>query len=400
MFSVVWGCIYVSCWFLMVRCLSGKESLALLVSSVVALNYATIAAASDGRMDMMCASLGYAGIASYVCLRESGWTRAALIATCFGAASLFCHPMGVLMNLSLAALALLDWRRISGKTLAAACLPYVLGAALYSLYILQAPNIFLAQTKAASGYRIAGWQGVIQNIVNDGYVRYYYYYFSFLNGIDKLKFVVLVFAVAGTLGLLVNRRRTAEPLGRTLLILVGVGYFGVAAIDNQKLPVYFIYSIPAMSACGAVWAYDCWQRGGIVRACASALLAGSILSAVGGFGYKVYLDGYDHVYQPAIVTIKRFLPPRGLVMGGSELGFALGFGPQLVDDRYLGYFSGKRPDVFVENQYYGRSGGLVFGPARLYTETALQKEYHLEFVNAEYRIYVPNDRTNLVQAGK
>jgi hypothetical protein len=399
-FSVVWGCVYIVCWFLIVRCLSGKESLALLVSSVVALNYATVAAASDGRMDMMCASLGYAGIASYLCLRRSNWTRAVFTAACFGAASLFCHPMGGLMNLSIAAVALLDWRRISLKALAAACLPYILGAALYLLYVLQEPEIFLAQTRAASGYRMVGWWGLVQNVLNDGYVRYYHYYFRFLYGIDKLKAAALVFAVVGTLGLVFNRKLITEPLGRTLLILACIGYFGVAAMDNQKLPVYFIYSLPVMSACGAVWVYDCWQRGGLVRVLTSVLLAGSILSTIGGFAYKIYLNGYDHVYQPAVVTIRRFLPPGGLVMGGSELGFAFGFGPQLVDDRYLGYFSGKRPDVFVENGYYGRIGGPIFGPARLYADTALQKEYHLEFVNAEYRIYVRNDRTKLAQAVK
>ena len=398
LFSVFWGCVYVLCWFLIVRCLSGKESLALMVSSVVALNYATVAAASDGRMDMMCAGLGYAGIASYLCLRDSHWTGAALLSGCFGVASLLCHPMGGLMNLSLAAVALWDWRRIPGKTVVAACLPYLAGAALCFLYILQAPDIFSAQTKAASSYRIAGWGPLLRNVVNDGSVRYLHYYFDFLHGIDKLKVASLLFAVVGTLGLVINRKRISEPLGRVLLALAGIAYFGVAALDNQKLPVYFIYSMPAMVACGAVWAYDCWQKGGFVRIFASALLAGSILSTVGGFGYKIYLDSYGRVYKPAVDMVKQSLPPGGLVMGGSELGFALGFGPPLVDDRYLGYFSGKRPDVFVENRYYGRREGPVFGPAKFYSVTTLQKEYHVEFENSEYRIYVRNDRARLASA--
>jgi len=321
-------------------------------------------------------------------------------AGCFGAASLLCHPMGGLMTVSLVAIMLLDWRRIPGKALAVACLPYVLGAVLCLLYILQAPPIFLAQTRGASGYRVSGLWDLIRNVANDGYIRYFQFYFSFLSGIDKLKSASLIFAVAGTLGLVVGRKRISEPLGRVLLILVCVSYFGVAAMDNQKLPVYFIYSMPAMSACAAVWAYDCWQRGGFTRVFASVLLAGSVLSTIGGFGYKIYLDTYDHVYQPAIATVKRSLPPGGLIMGGSELGFALGFGPHLVDDRYLGYFSGKRPDVFVENQYYGRRNSSLFNPARLYAEAMLQKQYHLEFENSEYRIYVRNDRVNLAQAGK
>jgi hypothetical protein len=384
-FSVVWGCVYVVCWFLIVRHLSGKESLALLVSSVVALNYATIAAASDGRMDMICAGLGYAGIASYICLRESGWTRAAVLAACFGAASLFCHPMGALMTISMLGIGVLDRPHISGKRLSAVCLPYVVGALLCFLYILQAPNVFFAQSKAASGYRLTGGWALTRNLLNDAYLRYFQFYFGQLNGINKLKSASLLFAVVGTLALALNRKRISDPLGRILLMLVCVAFVGVAVIDNQKIPVYFVYSLPVMSACGAVWTYDCWQRGGLVRVLSSALLVSSVLSAVGGFWYKIYLNPYDHLYKPAMAVVKQVLPPGGLIMGGSELGFALGFGSHLIDDRYLGYFSKRRADVFVQNQYYG---GV--GPAWHYTRAMLQTEYHLCFENALYRIYVRN----------
>jgi hypothetical protein len=73
-------------------------------------------------------------------------------------------------------------------------------------------------------------------------------------------------------------------------------------------------------------------------------------------------------------------------MGGSELGFALGFGPELIDDRYLGYVSGKRPDVFVENPYYGR-----IGPAGKTADALLRNQYHLAFQNRDYKVYVCNN---------
>ena len=62
-------------------------------------------------------------------------------------------------------------------------------------------------------------------------------------------------------------------------------------------------------------------------------------------------------------------------MGGSELGFALGFGPERIDDRYLGYDTGKRPDVYVENGYYGKIGAAGTAAA----ETTLRDQYHLTF---------------------
>ncbi len=393
--SVLCGCLYIYCWFALVRCLTRNQPLALFVASVVALDYATVATASDGRMDMMCAALGEAAMAIFVCLKGSNWTRAMFWAGCLGAASLFCHPMGALMNASLAALALLEWRQIRWQGLLAASIPYLIGAALWLAYISEAPQIFLAQTKAASGYRVGGLSSVIRNVANDLYLRYGGFYFGNLSGIYKFKVASLVFAVVGTVALASNRRLRGQPLGRFLLISACIGYVGVAAIDNQKFPIYFIYSMPVMSACGALWVYNRWRNGGAARLLPAALLASSLLATIGGFAFKIYGNDYDHLYRPTIRAIRTGLPPGGLIMGGSELGFAFGFGPGLIDDRYLGYRTGKRPDVFVENEYYGR-----IGPAGRAADRVLGSQYHLTFANSAYKVYVRNDVAHPESSGK
>ena len=107
-------------------------------------------------MDMMCAALGLAGLASYFWYRDSNWTRGVVLAAWFGAASLFCHPMGAVMNVAIAAMVLLDWRRIRVGAIVVASLPYLIGVAGCLYYIHQAPDIFLAQSRAVSEYRIAG----------------------------------------------------------------------------------------------------------------------------------------------------------------------------------------------------------------------------------------------------
>lgn len=384
-FSVLWGCLYVYCWFALVRCLSRDEPLALFIASIVALDYSTVAAASNGRMDMMCAALGQAGLASYVCLKSSGWTRALLVAGCFAAGSLFCHPMGALENAALAVLVFLDWRQIRWKGLVAASLPYLAGGVLWLRYVSQAPAIFLAQTRAASSYRVGGFQSMIRNEFNDLHLRYWDMYAG-LPGIFKLKAASLLFAVVGTLGLASNHRLRSQPLGRSLLLLALISYIGVAAIDNQKFPIYFVYSLPLFSACGALWVYDRWGHPGITRFVAAGLLLSSLLATIGGFFYKIYEDDYDHLYRTTIRAVRAELPTNGLVMGGSELGFALGFNANLIDDRFVGYYSGKRPDVFVENKYYGRGGAA--GQA---TDKLLHDDYHLTYQNSAYNVYVRNN---------
>jgi len=388
----MWGCIFVVSWFVVVRSLSRKEPLALLVASVVALDYTSVLTASDGRMDMMCASLGLAGLASYFWFRDSHWTRGLVLAACFGAASLFCHPMGVVTNVAIASMVLLDWRRIKWGALLAASLPYLLGVAFCLYYIHQAPDVFLAQSRAMSRYRVSGLEEILRNIFNDASKRYIHYYYENYTGIAKLKIASLIFPVGGVVGLLADPDLRSQPLGKRLLFLACVAYVGVAVVDNQKFPHYLVFSVPVLTACGAVWVYARWQKGGWSRFLACGLLVVSIGATVGGVGYNIYKNEYRNLYHPAVAAIQSSLPPGGLVMGGSELGFALGFGPPLVDDRYLGYFSGKTPDVYVVNGFYfpmRRSPGSIH--AWESSLTTLRSRYHLSFENQAYRIYVRND---------
>lgn len=384
MLSVAWGAVYVYSWFAMTRHLSHNQTLGLLISSVVALDYAVVSAASNGRMDMMCVAFGQVALAYFICNREANWTRAIAVAAWFGAASLFCHPLGAISNLCLAAVVALSWREIRWRGLALAALPYTLGLALYACYVLQAPDIFFSQARAAYIYRIHGTRGLLSSIARDIHTRYWNLYFGGLSGVKRLKGASLLFGVLGTVLLAFERKWRSRPLGRTLLAMAVIGYVGVAALDNAGHPVYLIYSMPLLSACGAVWVYATWQRSDYFRYLPALLLTASIMATVGGFCVKIAENNYRNLYDPAIAVIRANLPPGGLVMGGSELGFALGFQSKtLVDDRYAGYTTGKVPDVFVRNEYYGSSGSFAE-----YSRRLLATQYHVAFENSAFRVYV------------
>jgi 4-amino-4-deoxy-L-arabinose transferase-like glycosyltransferase len=389
LFSVMWGCVFVVSWFVVVRSLSRNEPLALLVASVVALEYDSVVKASTGRMDMMCAALGLAGLASYSRFRDSAWTRGVILAAWLGAASLFCHPMGAVMNASIAAMVLWDWRRIRWRPLAAASLPYLIGIAGCLYYIRQAPDVFLAQSRAASEYRVGGLSAILHNVLNDANKRYILYYSGY-TGMLKLRAVTLVFLAGGVVGLLARRNLRSQPVAKRLLLLACIAYVGVAVVDSEKFPHYLVFSVPFFAACGAVWVYGCWREAGLGRLLASGLLGASVLVAICGVGYRIYGNGYRNLYQPAVAAVRSSLPPGGIVMGGSELGFALGFGPPLVDDRYLGFFSGETPDVFVVN---GNFYNVPWPSPRLMSgwrssRIQLGNQYHLTFENSAYSVYV------------
>jgi len=301
-----------------------------------------------------------------------------VLAAWLGAASLFCHPMGVVTNAWLASMVLLDWRRIRWGVLVAASIPYLLGLACCLYYVHQAPDIFLAQVHAQRN-RVSGLGAILRHLRHDFLHRYLHYQSWRYNRYDRLKFVFLLFPVVGTAGLLADRNLRSQTVAKRLLLLACVAYLGVAVIDNTNFFVYHIYSVPTFAACAALWVYGRWQKGGLGRLLASGLLAASILASMGAIGYRIFLNGYRNLYDPAVAVIRKSLPLGGLVMGGSEFGFALGFGSQLVDDWSLGYSSGKVPDVIVG---FG-------GPPILYSNTS-HSPYYLVWRNEMYAVYVRN----------
>lgn len=387
LFSVACGLMFVFCWFLFVRAVSRDSNLALLVGAAAALDYSCVSAASDGRMDMMCAALGQAALAAYALLRNRNWTAAMATAGFFAAAAFFTHPLGLIADFCLAVLIVWDWRRIRWPGLAAGAAPFLLGGLLCVRYALEAPAIYLAQSRSASAYRISTVSKAFRAVYADAYHRYFLYYFGTLSGFGRLKLFCLAFGLAGIAGLLLDRRLRSQPIARILLVFALIAYLGIAALDNQELPVYFVYSTPIFSACGAVWTYYWWERGIFRRAFASAIFALAILGTVAGFAYKIREDEYRTEYMPVIRMVRHVLPAGRVVMGGSELGYALGFGPPLRDDRYLGYFSKIDPAVFVVNGYYGKNRELPW----VWSRKRLAANFHLAFTNKYYKVYLPNE---------
>ena len=80
--SIVFGLVGLVSWFLIVKALSGSDRTALLTATLLALDYNYIQSSSFGRMDLMCASLGAAGLAAYLSLRERNLSWAIFLGNC------------------------------------------------------------------------------------------------------------------------------------------------------------------------------------------------------------------------------------------------------------------------------------------------------------------------------
>ncbi|MBV8898000.1 MAG: hypothetical protein JO051_15915 [Acidobacteriaceae bacterium] len=394
-FSLFCALIYLLCWFVIVRKLSGSEPLAICVTSFLALDYEVLAAATDGRMEMMCATLGLAALAAFFLAEESNWTRAVFLGACFGAAALFTHPMGLLINIVLVVMVLLRPNEVRWKGVAAAGVPYVVGGALCFAYIMQAPHVFAMQFRSAEGFRVGGFAATVKNVVNDWQARYVYWNWTAASGILKAKIILLAFPVIAVFAVAIDRKLRKQRLGMLLLLLSIVGYLGVALIDNMKFPLYFVYSLTPMTACGALWIYARFHERGRFRFIATAAGVLFLLSSSLGVLFKIYRNEWRSIYAPAVNAIRAGLPPGGLLIGGSELGFSFGFGPSFVDDRYAGVISGRVPDVFVVNDLYAIARNAYSDRPYDAFEARLKNDYHEVLANNVYHVYFLNKNSPL-----
>jgi hypothetical protein len=177
----------------------------------------------------------------------------------------------------------------------------------------------------------------LSNIASDFRDRYLQFYFAAHSGTHKLKIFSLLFGVAGISILLLDRKLRATVLSRFLMLSACLAYLGVALLDDLKYPHYFVYVTPILSACGAVWLYDSFQGRSFSRWIGSGLFLAFCLANVAGCAYYIHRNDFANEYKPVVAKVESLLGADDIVMGPSELGFALGFRPPLIDDCTLGF---------------------------------------------------------------
>ena len=91
--SILWGLVALWAWYRMLKILSGDERVAVLALGLMAVDFTFAWTASVGRMDMMAAALGGAGLTAFLILRERNFTRAVLVSQSLIVAAGLTHPM-------------------------------------------------------------------------------------------------------------------------------------------------------------------------------------------------------------------------------------------------------------------------------------------------------------------
>jgi Dolichyl-phosphate-mannose-protein mannosyltransferase len=358
--SMLWGLLGLGAWFLIARHLSGQREVGLLAVTLIAVDMVFVDQSSTGRMDMMCAALGFAGIAAYLRLREQDLTTAIVVSQCFAAASIFTHPNGAFAAGSIAFLALyFDRERLRWKHLVFAG-PYVVAGALWGLYILQAPAAFASQLSvnvAGIGNRSSGWMGsgrfsgllspwtALKAEATERYLPTYGFAPDATAG-GHLKVLVLVLFVTAVAGCLASRKIRRDRGARALLVMTVI-YFAGETLLNFKLHFYLVHVTPFYCGIVALWLYHCWRDRALPRPLLGGLLAVFVTIQVGTSVSVALKRQYQVVDRPAIEFLKEHAKPPALIIGATRFTFDLGLEGNVITDESLGYYNGKKGDFIV-----------------------------------------------------
>lgn len=400
--SVLFAAVLLGAWYRIVVRLTGLRAAALSTCVILGFEGHFLNGAANGRMDMMCASLGSAAIASWLELRIGSPRAALLVAHSLAAAAIFTHPCGVFYcgALLLISLSMSNWR-MRWTDLAIMAAPYLAAAALWAPYIAQAPSDFRAQFFGnASGF--AGeysdrtrWGGLFspgRAILDEVRLRYLKPFGVYALGSrpGTMNATWLLIAAPAAAGSLLLPRLRRRPGVRILCAAAVLVFLMMALLEGMKYPYYLIYPLPFLCALAAITGAVLWNHYRRLRVALAACLFLATVPQIRLVTNVIRLNPLHNELGVVADYLRSNRSAGQVVVGGAELGYLLGFNATLRDDVRLGYYTGLRPEFVVTTGWYR----LWFEAARSndpavhrYIESLLAHKFHLELTRGQYSVY-------------
>lgn len=395
--SVFWGLVAISAFYFLMRSQAGR-GIGLFAALLLAVDFHFLVGAATGRMDMMCAALGYSALAIYMMLRERSLRAAILASSTLVVAGCLTHPCGILALCGLVFLAVrLDRERLSWSSLALGLLPCVAGLVAYGAYVLQdfpswvrqlSGNVSGVAGEAAGSTRFSGLLHPLDALRRELLDRY----MSAFNGDSwtnpyRTQLVILGLYWGGVIVALLDRRIRSQKAVRFLLPLAGIYFVIMWLFEGLKLRVYMVHALPLFAGLAALWIWN-WTEG--QRFARAAVVALILAIQFLGIGVGVAINQYHNEHLRAARYMMEHGRPGSLIMASGQFAFEFGYDGRLIDDVRLGYFTGKKPEFFVRDVWYGE--WLDHAKARdpkvyEHVSTTLAAQYREVFRNAGFVIY-------------
>jgi hypothetical protein len=344
--SLLWGLVALGAWWTILTKIGANQYQRLTALALIAVDYAFVRSASEGRMDMMAAALGFLGIAIFLSCETSNYSKGVFWGAACTAASALTHPVGGVLATAGLGVAILWYsrHRFGLKHVGLAIVPYLFFFGAWGIYIAQAPDVFRRQLLSISGGRLSAWKTPMSSIAAE-FMQRWAKPFGLVGplGLRQVRAIVLVAICCGLIWAILHFRGLIRQ-GFGLVVTVAVLDLALLCFgDATKNAAYLVHVLPWLYVCLAVLLVRYLSRGGALVFCVL------ILIQIFGTVYTASRWEYVREFEPVIAVIRQH---GGQVTGEGELGFGLGFGPWLIDDRRLGFYSKLPTELFVVTNGY------------------------------------------------
>lgn len=391
--SIVWGVLAVASAWVVVRRLAGDPRVADLTAILLGFDLMFVHFGAMGRMDMMCLSLGMSGQAVYMVSREKHFAWSLFLSHLLTGLSGLTHPNSLIPLVGLIILqAAFDWKRIRVRYLALIALPYVLCAAAYAVYILQAPAAFSAQIAAnnVGGGRYYYLRHPLLAIGEE--ITRYRIYYGLTADSNRLAWIKGVVPAVLFGGLLLQGLRFRQlSRGERLLLLSGVMPVVLLTFFNYKNAYYLIAAIPYLTANTACAFFPLWRSGRAQRALAVLAIVGLLSVDVTTTVKRcVALKARGEEYARIAALLDPLLPSAGpKLTAPPEFAFLFGF-ERVVEDDTLGFFTGRHTALVIDTPFTAEEVaemGRLQPQVRAHREKVLGTEYETLYRGSIYTVY-------------
>ncbi len=394
-YSAVFGAIAIWSWYVVAQKLTRDYAIAAVTAVLLGTDYLFINVGTLGRPDMMCAGLGSLALALYLIFREKNFSLAFFVANVALACAFFTHPNVVLYAALFGLLVLvLDRHSLRLSILVKGAVPYIVGAAIWLVYISKDPAAFRAQLTGNTDphSRFGNFLHPLLALKAELFNRYFTAYglgshSAGHTGLIVLKLFILIcyaLAVVTCLGVPSIRRRTGVGL---VLIMTGL-VFLIQCFFNQKLSWYLVHIVPLYILLLATAFVALWQKSRWGKFVLTTIFLALLGVQVGGSLYLFMINPYRYDYLPLLTFLNR-LPLNQSINGSAAILFGLHRPDRLRDDATFGYYDHHQPAYIVMDPLYEEAlEGLRYNdpPAYRFAEKQLKATRKLYDKN-EFQVY-------------
>jgi len=395
--SVASGLLLLITAHFIVKRLTGERPLALLVLSLLALDYTFLQHAGIGRCEMLSLTFAVGAVAAYLKLREGSRSLAIVSSHTLMAASALTHPVGTMLWVpALLGLQIyLDPKDYRLRTLTLITLPYLVGGGAWGLYILQDPAAFRSQFQHISlGMgRLSGFAHPLLAVKREITERFLAYYGvrPHATPLVMLKMILPLGYLLGLAGALVIPSARRYPFLRLALALFSAQFLILAILEGTKQFQYIVHVIPTLTMVLGTVIWLVWSRRLIPRALPLALFAILLILQLGPTLFRVVENPYHNHFLPVLNYIRPDVERGTLLISQAEFSVPFGFPDNVITDPTYGWKRPERPLLVVVDEAVmarNTAGAKETRPGLYrYLNQEFRAEYEPAFTSGQYTVY-------------